>query len=539
MPPPSPPITPARHSLSTFHSPAVRLSAVDFAWPDGTPLFERLDLEIPAGRTGLVGSNGSGKSTLVRLLVGALLPDHGSVAAHGRLGHLPQDLTQRSDEWVDVHLGIDGVRRALAALEAGDASEAVYDAIGDRWDVEQRAEAQLARVGLPAGVIDRRLGELSGGEVVQLGLARLLLDGCDILVLDEPTNNLDRAARERLYDVVSGWAGALLVVSHDRDLLERMDRIAELHNGEVRWFGGGFSSYVAQRDAELAAAEQAVVSARQELRRRRTERRAAERAIAQRRRVGDRSARAGGLGRAEINFQRNRSERSAASARHVHDARMSAARERLDAAESRVRDDQIRVDLPQTAVPGRREVLRTDAVLRNGLQVTLRLDGPERVAVVGANGSGKSTLLHTLAGTIAPRSGTVDVKVPVRLLPQRLDILDDDLSVVENLRRFAPDAAPRTVHAGLARFLIRAAAADRPVHSLSGGERFRATLAALLLADPAPQLLLLDEPTNSLDLASTTQLVSALTSYRGALLVASHDERFLADVGIERRIQLR
>jgi ATPase subunit of ABC transporter with duplicated ATPase domains len=164
--------------------------------------------------------------------------------------------------------------------------------------------------------------------------------------------------------------------------------------------------------------------------------------------------------------------------------------------------------------------------------------GPERVAVVGANGSGKTTLLHTIAGLVQPRAGTIGVRVPLRLLPQRLDVLDPRLSVVDNARRFAPDADLTTVRARLARFLLRGDAADRPVGALSGGELFRATLAALLLADPAPQLLLLDEPTNSLDLASVRQLVTALADYRGALLVSSHDEAFLADVGITRRLDL-
>jgi ATPase subunit of ABC transporter with duplicated ATPase domains len=361
-------VTPCEAALSTPHSrPVLSASGLTFRWPDGTPLFDDLDLDVPVGSAGLVGTNGSGKTTLLRLLSGELAPTRGAVAASGRVGVLPQDLALRTDVRVDEHLGIAEVRRALAALEGGDASAAVYDAIGDRWDVEQRAEAELTRVGLPAGILDRPLGALSGGQVVQLGLVRLLLEECPVLVLDEPTNNLDRAARERLYDVFGGWRGTLLVVSHDRDLLERMDRIAELRDGEVRWFGGGYGAYAAQVAVEQDAAAQAVSAARQDVRRRRVERADAERAIAQRRRVGARAARTGGLGRAEIDYQRNRSERTAASTRRVHDVRMVDARARLDEAAARLReDDEIRVDLPGTAVPGRREVLRADAVLAPG-----------------------------------------------------------------------------------------------------------------------------------------------------------------------------
>jgi len=180
----------------------------------------------------------------------------------------------------------------------------------------------------------------------------------------------------------------------------------------------------------------------------------------------------------------------------------------------------------------------TEVRLGTGQVVDLELSGPERVAVTGANGSGKSTLLHTVAGLLAPVDGAVDVHVPLRLLPQRLDVLDPAASVLANARRLAPGRDPNAVRAALARFLFRGRAADRTVATLSGGELFRATLASLLLAEPAPRLLLLDEPTNNLDLASVRQLASALGSYRGALLVASHDEPFLAEIGVTRRLEV-
>ena len=227
------------HSVLTF-------SGVGLTWPDGTVAFDGLDLLVTPGRSGLVGANGSGKSTLLRLAAGELRPTAGSVSVAGEVGYLPQDLILDRSRRVDDVLGIGTALRALRALDAGSGDPRDLEAIGDHWDVEERAVAELARLGLPASVLDRRLGELSGGEAVRLGLARLLLRRPDVLLLDEPTNNLDAAARSRLYDVLGSWPRTLLVVSHDRELLERVDRIGELRDGAVRWYGGGFSSYAEQ-----------------------------------------------------------------------------------------------------------------------------------------------------------------------------------------------------------------------------------------------------------------------------------------------------
>ena len=198
-------------------------------------------------------------------------------------------------------------------------------------------------------------------------------------------------------------------------------------------------------------------------------------------------------------------------------------------------DDVIRIDLRRTAVPAGRDVLLlSDVVLRNGVRVDAHLRGPDRVAVVGPNGSGKTTLIDTITGTIPAVAGRVDLRVPVRVLPQRLTVLDDAETVLAGVSRLAPSADDNTLRAELARFLLDADTVVRPVGSLSGGERFRASLAALLLAEPAPQLLILDEPTNNLDLDSVAQLTAALNAYQGALLVISHDEPFLADLAPDR-----
>lgn len=502
-------------------SAPIALSAVSFAWPDGTPALIDVDLLVPAGRSGLVGVNGSGKSTLLRLMAGALAPSSGHVAVSGTVGYLPQDLTLDVALRVDDFLGIGAVRRALLAIEAGSADPSLYDVVGDDWDVEERGVASLEQLGLPGSLLDRRIGEVSGGEATRLGLARLLLQRPDVLLLDEPTNNLDRSARERLHEVVGTWPRTLLVVSHDRELLERVDRIGDLRGGVVRWYGGGYASYLAQVTGEQAAASQAVATARADLRRQRSDRVEAERVLAQRRRKGRETQLSGSLPKIVAGMKRNAAEQSASRYRKVHEERLDAAQDRLAEAETRLREDRsIRVDLPGTVVP------RGRVVLDGG---PLEVSGPDRVGVVGPNGSGKTTLLHGLL----PHA-----RVPVGLLGQRLDLLDDELSVFENVAARAPHADRTEVRSRLARFLFRGRAADKPVGALSGGERFRATLAAVLLADPAPQLLLLDEPTNNLDFASYDALVSALDAFGGALVVVSHDPAFLEEIGVDRVLDM-
>ena len=337
---------------------AIVCSNLSFSWPDGAPVLSGVTVSFGPGLTGLIGVNGSGKSTLLRLIAGELRPGSGLVRADGEVGYLPQAITLGTHRSVSDLLGIGAARDALHAIEAGDVGEDSFAAIGDDWDVEERARAWLDRLGLAWLGLDDRVAQLSGGETILVALAALFLRRPDILLLDEPTNNLDRDARQRLYEAVASWTGVMIIVSHDRELLGLVDQIADLSGRSVRMYGGNLVAYEEQLAAEQAAAERAVTAAEADVRRERRDLIEAQIKQATRDRQGRKLAASGSLPRIVAHARQIHAQESAGRSRELHADRLQAARDRLAEAEEAIRDDaKIRVNLPATAVPAGRTVL--------------------------------------------------------------------------------------------------------------------------------------------------------------------------------------
>ncbi|ROP65183.1 ABC-F family ATP-binding cassette domain-containing protein [Curtobacterium sp. ZW137] len=516
-------------------NPSVVLHDLTFTWPDGTVALDHLTAAFGSGRTGLVGRNGAGKSTLVRLVTGRLSPTSGTITTSGPVDHLPQRLQTGADDTVADLLGVGDALTALRAILGGDPSPAHFDVLGDDWDVEERATAAVDPLGLE---LDRPVGTLSGGQAVLAAVAGIRLRGLPIAFLDEPTNNLDRRARAMLLDMVDTWRGTLVVVSHDRELLEHVDEVAELRAGAMTVFGGTFSAYEEYLGVQQAAVEREVRVAEQRHRTEKRQRIEAETKIARRAKAGEKAGRS--MPKILANEQRKKAQETAGRLRVAHGSAEEAALATAREAELRLRDDEsIHVELPDPRVPASRRIA---TITVRGRETVVQ--GPERVAVGGDNGVGKTTLLEHLVRVPGarehplPDTGAVPHVEHIAYLPQRKDGLDDDATVLENVRRGAPHVPEAELRNRLARFLVRGSTVDRPAGSLSGGERFRVALASLVLADPAPQLLVLDEPTNDLDITSVDQLVDALQAYRGAVVVVSHDETFLDRLGLDVRLDL-
>ena len=538
--------------MSTLKNSSITLFDVGFDWPDGSTALSAVTASFGTGRTGLVGANGSGKSTLLRLIAGVLPVTRGQIVTTGEVDYLPQTLTLGVDATVADLLGITPKIAALRAIEAGDVATRHFDALGDDWDIEVRAEEALREIGLDAAglgaavgaaaaagatALDRPVGSLSGGEAVLAAIAGVRLRRAPIALLDEPTNNLDRGSRAKLYELVRSWPATLVVVSHDIALLELMDDTAELHSSRLTVFGGPYSEWRQRLDAEQASAVQVARTAQQAVKLEKRQRLETQTKLAHRARTAQKATENRTAAKIVMNQKASNAQVSAGKLRTQAEGKVQAAQAALEAADARVRDDaHIRVTLPDPDVPGSRRIAEL-----HGTEGVYLLQGPERVALVGPNGVGKTTLLEQLVerrpAELGRAAGVLHTD-RVGYLPQRLDGLDDAASVLDTVLAAAPGVPPVEVRNQLARFLLRGATVHRAVATLSGGERFRVSLARLLLADPPPQLLVLDEPTNNLDLQSVDQLVDALRAYRGALLVVSHDDVFLSRLGLTATLTL-
>ncbi|MFP7325170.1 ABC-F family ATP-binding cassette domain-containing protein [Serratia marcescens] len=512
-------------------SPYFVLHQLTCQFADGETLFGPLDLAFDRQRCGLVGRNGVGKTQLLRLIAGLDQPGNGHVESHAAVAYVAQQPEIAADTTLAQLLGYGEAFAALARLEQGRPLADDIDRLEGRWDLHDRLQNAFAAAGLPAFDPLRSASSLSGGERMRASLCGALLGEADFLLLDEPTNHLDSAGRAWLYQQLDQWRGGLLIASHDRQLLGRMERIVELTPGALRSYGGNYEDYRRQRDTEQQAARADLEHAREERRRTRArqqkEHDMSQRRSAQTLRVVDTL----NIASFERVAYKSAAKESLGTLRKQHQDR----RDSLDAA---VREAYQRVEeeppvllaLPGSEVNANKQVLvleRLQLPFVSAPPLDLRIDGPMRVALTGPNGCGKSTLLRTLLGQLTALSGHCHCPLSTAYLDQTLSQLDPGLSVMEHLGLQDSPLAEGALRTRLAQLQLGADRIALPLGSLSGGERLKASLACALWRRQPAQLLLLDEPTNHLDLASSLAIETALADFPGAMLVVSHDEDFL------------
>jgi len=535
------PISPSR---SASPSAFATLDKVVARTPDGVSLFDNLSLTFGPERTGVVGRSGAGKSTLLRLISGASAPAEGVVGRAGSVGVLDQRYDPAPHETAAQTLGVAEELAVIGRVLAG--SGTADDLSEADWTLEARLGEALIAVGLSGAALDRPTASLSGGEQTRLRLAGLMLAQPDLILLDEPTNHLDVEARVLVAEMIGRWDGGAVVVSHDRNLLRRMDRILEVSGLGVAIYGGGYDLYVARKAAEREAAERGLVEAERHVARAGAEAQRRNETKAKRDAAGRRKAAKGDLPKILLGARAERAENSGGRDRLLTARQAEEAQQALAAAQARVeRTRALAIPMPATGLAAGRTVLTLDQASWTTPEgrtvvgpIDLRLVGPERVAVTGANGAGKTTLLRLIAGDLQPTDGSVERPVKAVLLDQEAAILRPEETLVEAWRRLNPQGALNDAQAALARFLFRNTAAQRRVGDLSGGERLRAALACVMTGATPPQFLVLDEPTNHLDLDAIAAVEEALNAYDGALIVVSHDVDFLAALKITRTVKL-
>lgn len=525
------------------------LQQVSYAHPNRALLFEQLNLSLNTNnKWALVGNNGSGKSTLLKLIAGELSPLSGTIRYAEKPYYIPQLFGQYNDISVGAALGVDQKLSALQRILAGDTSEQQFEWLNEDWTIEERCREALAYWELSGIDLDQQMSRLSGGQKTKVFLSGIMIHQPAFVLMDEPSNHLDAASRKILYEFIREYRGAMLVVSHDKRLLNLLDTTIELTKEGLKTYGGNYDFYIAQKAIEQAALLDDVHSKEKELRKaREKEREAIERQQKLDAR-GKKKQEKSGVPRIMMNTLRNNAEQSTAKTKAVHDEKVSGIREDLSALRAALPDlDKMRLGFDESAfhtgkllfdARGINFTFGTAQLWEQGR--SLAIYSGDRWAIKGRNGSGKTTLINAILGRIQPPSGSLQRNAfRAVYIDQEYSLIDNTLSVYEQLQRYNDSALQESeLKNKLTHFLFFKESWDKSCAVLSGGERMRLVLCCLSLSKQAPDLIVLDEPTNNLDLQNVAILTNAIRDYKGTVVVVSHDEDFLEAVNVRQEIDL-
>ena len=542
---------------------SMSIQQISYIHPDKEVLFSDLNFAISKGqKLGLVGNNGCGKSTLLQIIAGQLSPSSGVIVRPDDLYYIPQHFGQYDSLTIAQALRIERKQQALHAILSGDASNENFVVLDDDWNIEERSIAALDLWGLGQFTLSYPMNLLSGGEKTRVFLAGMNIHHPSVVLMDEPTNHLDSSGRQRLYDWVEKCRSTLLVVSHDRTLLNLLPEICELEKHQINYYGGNYEFYKEQKTLMQEALQQRIEEKEKALRiARKVARETVERRDKQNVR-GEKNNIKKGVPRIVLNALQGKSEKSTSKLNSTHQEKA----EKLTGERNQLRSSlsptaTLKTDFNSSSLHTGKILVTAKEINfgyhpnsdSNDIQdnndfkqqlwqtpISFQLKSGDRLRIEGANGSGKTTLLKLITGQLQPQEGNLTrMEFTYVYLNQEYSIIDDRNSILEQAYAFNNRNLPEhEIKIILNRYLFPASEWDKSCRKLSGGEKMRLAFCCLMISNNTPDMFILDEPTNNLDIQSIEIITATIKNYTGTVIAISHDDYFIQEIGIEQRILL-
>ncbi|GAB3219237.1 ABC-F family ATP-binding cassette domain-containing protein [Algoriphagus aestuariicola] len=522
---------------------------LSYTLPNQDYLFTDLNLTVNTHeKIALIGNNGSGKSTLLKIIAKEIQTYEGQLMLESEPYYIPQIFGQFNHQTISRALHIENKLEALHRILAGDTSEQCFTVLNDDWTIEERCKEALEFWRLGDVDFSTPLQSLSGGQKTKVFLAGISIHQPKLILLDEPSNHLDLSGRALLYDFIKSTKSTLIVVSHDRKLLNLLDCIAELSRSGVKLYGGNYEFYVEQKLIEKKALSLDIQHKEKALRKAKEK----ERETAERQQKLDSRGKGkqekSGVSRIMMNTLRNKAEYSTSKLKSVHTEKIDGISRELKSLRAAVPGvDKMTFGFDNSDLHQGKILFSADHInfsyhlerlWKNSLKFQLK--SGDRLALKGKNGTGKTTLINLILGVVEPTSGSAyraDNKTVY--IDQDYSLIDNTLNVLEQVQQFnASGLQEHELKTRLNRFLFTKEEWAKPCGSLSGGERMRLLLCCLTVSSSSPDIIILDEPTNNLDIQNLDILTAAINEYQGTLVVVSHDETFLEQIKIEQVLEL-
>ncbi|QBJ88287.1 ABC transporter ATP-binding protein [Chryseobacterium gleum] len=527
----------------------ILLQNISFGFPGGNLLFNHTNLTIQSHtKSALVGNNGMGKSTLLKIIAGEIHPLSGNISLQGEVFYVPQMFGNFNHFTIAECLKIDQKLHALEKITGGEVDEIYFETLNDDWDIEERCRHALELWGLGDFELTRKLEGLSGGQKTKVFLAGIQINQPEIIILDEPTNHLDMEGRKLLYDLIDKTDATVVIVSHDRTLLNLVDTIFELSNQGIAAYGGNYDFYAEQKEVEEEALHNDIHAKERALKKAKEK----ERETLERKQKLDARGKGkqekSGVARIMMNTLRNNAEKNSSKLQSVHMEKISGISHELRDLRSSVRNsDQMKVNFNDSNLHSGKILITAENInFSYGEQklwkenLSLEIRSGDRISIKGGNGSGKTTLIKLLLGKTEPSEGQINRSGFNSIyIDQEYSLIDNDSTLYDFVQTFNDSAMQESeVKTLLSRFLFGKDTWDKKCGMLSGGERLRLLLCGLSISNKAPDMIVLDEPTNNLDLQNVDILTRSIKDYHGTLLVISHDEIFLEEIAVDRELAL-